>query len=320
MKKLKKTIAILSAAVITATMTVTSVSAENSYKKYYDTTYNNRPVRVVESLEYAGIVVTMPDENAPVAEELGINCEIEEYKAINYGLTQYIDIVGNEWIFEETVEPADNQYVLNTTSIMSEDEAIDFAEKLMIRGLVDKSEVLYEYSTNTGYIINEFKIYFNDNSLIANFDIENYPEIEEYIEGIDAEGTYMAAREEYFEISPSIEDSVYSESGGYIKLYEDVMALNEVMTQKYEEIEKVDPVYMYLYDGAESTNAIYSIQPTWGDATNDDVVDLYDAIEISKHLIKSNNLDEDTLLLADINRDGKTDLYDVIDIAKTLMS
>lgn len=65
-------------------------------------------------------------------------------------------------------------------------------------------------------------------------------------------------------------------------------------------------------------NAVCSAKPVWGDATNDYVINLYDAIEISKYIMNISDIDEDTVLLADINRDGKTNLYDAIAIAETL--
>ena len=56
-----------------------------------------------------------------------------------------------------------------------------------------------------------------------------------------------------------------------------------------------------------------------GDISKNDLIDLYDAIEISKYIMNITDIDEDTILLADINRDGVTDLYDAIEIAKTLL-
>jgi hypothetical protein len=119
------------------------------------------------------------------------------------------------------------------------------------------------------------------------------------------------------------EDSSYyynPEKGTYdsMGLYNDVKSLNEAMTSKYDEIEKVDLNYQIPYSSGETTNAVCSAKPVWGDATNDDVINLYDAIEISKYIMNISYIDEDTVLLADINRDGKTDIYDAIAIAETL--
>ena len=90
------------------------------------------------------------------------------------------------------------------------------------------------------------------------------------------------------------------------------------MISTSDEIENVDIWFGYLYSD-NATDAVYSIQPKWGDATNDDKVDLYDAIEIAKYIMDISEFDEDTKLLADINRDGVTDLYDAIEIARIIM-
>lgn len=103
-----------------------------------------------------------------------------------------------------------------------------------------------------------------------------------------------------------------------VKIYNDVNELNDVLTAKYDEIEEVELWFTFPVADTVS-NVVYSIEPTWGDATNDDVIDLYDAIEISKYIMNISDIDEDTVLLADINRDGRTDLYDAIEVAKCIM-
>ncbi len=56
------------------------------------------------------------------------------------------------------------------------------------------------------------------------------------------------------------------------------------------------------------------------DTTNDDKVDLYDAIEIAKYIMDISDFDEDTKLLADMQIGyGVTDLYDAIEIARIIM-
>ena len=56
-----------------------------------------------------------------------------------------------------------------------------------------------------------------------------------------------------------------------------------------------------------------------GDITRDGVVDLYDAIEISKYLIHMVDIDEEQKVVGDINDDGVVDLYDAIEIARSLL-
>lgn len=57
----------------------------------------------------------------------------------------------------------------------------------------------------------------------------------------------------------------------------------------------------------------------YGDVNFDSVINIYDAIAVSRYLMNPDTLNETELYAADFNRDGQKDLYDVIDIAKTLM-
>ena len=57
--------------------------------------------------------------------------------------------------------------------------------------------------------------------------------------------------------------------------YNDIVALKNILISTYDEIENVDIWFGYLYSD-NATDAVFSIQPKWGDATNDDKVDLYD--------------------------------------------
>lgn len=57
----------------------------------------------------------------------------------------------------------------------------------------------------------------------------------------------------------------------------------------------------------------------YGDVNFDSVINIYDAIAVSRYLMSPDTLNETELYAADFNRDGQKDLYDVIDIAKTLM-
>lgn len=79
-------------------------------------------------------------------------------------------------------------------------------------------------------------------------------------------------------------------------------------------IEKNENGAELLSESAEE----YEVTP-YGDVNFDSVVDLYDAISISRYIMNPDSLNEIELYSADFNRDGKKDLYDVIDIAKTLM-
>lgn len=141
MKKFTKCLAALSSVVMALSAGIMQVSAFLD-GNCYDTIETSPsgfeyPVRTYENVVYNGIVVTMSDSTAPTSEDLGIDCSVETYDSVSYGC-----IIGDVedwtagWLVDKSVESEDNQYYLDCTDVMSEDEAVDFAEKLMIRGKV----------------------------------------------------------------------------------------------------------------------------------------------------------------------------------------
>lgn len=321
MKKIKAILTAISMIVVSVS-TVISASAENSYIKYYDTTYAYEngtisPRRVCEKLTYDGIVVTMPDESEPTSEKMGVDCIIRKYEAYNYGLINKIDEVSDGWCFEESVAPTENQYKIYTSEIMTEEEAIKFSEKLMIQGVVEKAEVAYIYQKSYGTLNHHFLISFNDKEKMQAFELELYPEIRETLKYNDYK---YGLADDHIWINCDVNNSNYIGDTGIneMDIFNDIAILNSKLTEKYNEINSIDIQYVYEYSDGYN-NAVYSVVPTWGDATNDDIINLYDAIEISKHIMGIGELDEDTILLADINRDGATNLYDAVEIAKILM-
>ena len=328
MKKFAKYLAVLSSAVMTLSSGIMQASAEFE-NKTYDTvyTYENgyeAPIRVCERVEYNGIVIKMPNDTEPTAEELGINCIIKKYDAVNYGRISDFAGESSGWMYEQTVEPEENQYQLYVTEIINEDEAIEFAKKLVIRGIAEKADVLYNHYISNGTISrdalhrNRIYVNFKNEEAAANFSFDKYPEIQEILKYTEYDSEVTDSKN--VTVYGLLDTSVYqTENLSTMEIYNDVKTLNDVLTNKYAEVENVDLGFMYDLTSNES-NAVYSVEPAWGDATNDDKIDLHDAIEIAKYIMGSSDLDEDTVLLADINRDGKTDIYDVIEIAKTLLS
>lgn len=57
-----------------------------------------------------------------------------------------------------------------------------------------------------------------------------------------------------------------------------------------------------------------------GDVNFDEVINLYDVIEITKYMMDSSYFGDDQIAAADYNADGKVNLYDAIDIAKMIMN
>ncbi len=332
MKKLRKIAAVLSAAIMSISILSLQVSAYFDDLVYdtieTDSTGKKIPIRTWERVAFDGIVVTMSDSTAPTAEELGIDCPVSKYDAASCGSMLDSSDVG--WTISKSVEPEENQYFLDSTDIMSEEEAISFAKKLMVRGKVKKAEVLYNYCISTGQIYgngedNAIIFEFNNKEAAENFSIDKYPEIKETLQFADYkfqinQNLFDGSQETYkVVVYGSYIDTPYnSDKLDALQIYNDVNKY-DVMTAKYEELEKADLWFLFPVSDIAS-NVVYSVNPTWGDATNDDVIDLYDVIEISKYILDISDMNDDAILLADINHDGKTDLYDAIEIAKITLS
>ena len=56
-----------------------------------------------------------------------------------------------------------------------------------------------------------------------------------------------------------------------------------------------------------------------GDISGNNMIDLYDAIEICKYIMGMRDFTEEELIIADYDYSGKVDLYDVIAIASKLL-
>ena len=332
-KKSKILVSVLSAAMMMTSLMMPASAGLEGEKTYYKNVTKDDtvvPVQVHELLTYAGVVVTMPDNTVPTPEKLGVDCNIKEYMAENY--EKLYEKLGDDigWGYEQMTPPDENQYLLNTSQIMSEDEAIDYCKKLVIRGIVKNAEVLYVHQVSNGYIDEvdgkvSIRMTYNKDYDVSGLSINDYPEIKEMLKFSDYEiefshaDTYPQSNPEA-KLTLDIDSSSYNNNGkyDYVSILNDVQALEKVMLEKYDELSAFYLEFYHEYSCDES-DAVYFIEPTWGDATNDDKIDLYDAIEISKYIMGSSDLDEDTVLLADVNRDGKTDIYDVIEIAKMMI-
>ena len=329
MKKAKKLLALISSAVMIASIGAMSVSAgisgENTYIKYiYNYNDNigcNIPIEIKDNLYYKGIVITMPEGIVPTPDLIEMECDISEYsEGIN--TIGMVDVESGKpgWIIEDTAKTRDNCYFLDVKELLNEDEAIDFAEKLVIKGISIKAEVLYEHHSSIGHIHwfdEQFVLTINLKKVTdaESFNVSNYQELANYDfvinDAVQSEGSSTVRA--YCGLN--FDDY----NNNFIEFYEDVQKLREDLKENHDEIEDISLSFMHLASDQQQNFAGYQIIPIWGDATNDDKVDLYDAIEIAKYIMDIFEFDEDVKLLADINRDGVTDLYDAIEIARIIM-
>ena len=164
MKKAKKLLALISSVVMIASIGAMSVSAgmtESIIVQEYgvvSTMHKNYPVKQTVRTEYKGIIVTMPNGEAPTAEELDIeNAEISAY-------TSNIGFVGLGGSFANgiymggsitTPVGSDCTYLINGEDL-TEEKAVELIKLWKIREVVETAEMFYEThmengTLNTGY-------------------------------------------------------------------------------------------------------------------------------------------------------------------------
>lgn len=343
MKKFKKLLALISSVAMIASIGVMSVSAgttETIFVQEYGVVskmHKNYPVKQTVRTDYKGIIVTMPDGEAPTAEELGIeNAEISAF-------TSDIGFVGLGGSYSNgiymggsitTPVGGDCTYLINCEEI-TEEKAVDLIKLWKIRGIVETSEIFYETHINneemfaktdsvdviiscnnpTDNEVREREPIDEDKSL---YGFSEFSESEFQIKSVEI-GNSVYYPTSYISYEVSFEHDKYTDN--LWSLYEELNKIFEKIKMNYAEDEnfnKIDVAWIMPVSD-NMTNGLYNVEPTWGDATNDDKIDLYDVIEIAKYIINISDIDEDTILLADINRDGVTDLYDAIEIAKIIM-
>ena len=344
MKKSKKILAIILSLIMSTIIGMMSVSAGTTETIFMQENgcvsnlHKNYPVKQTVETTYKGILVTMPDNEAPTAEELGIeNCEIIKYSSDE---TTFITL-GGMWqnglhYGGSITKPAgdDLTYFISCES-MTEEDAVELVKKLKIKGVISSGDVFYEtYISNSEmyakYDTISVTIYCN--SQVENPSISHEPTAEDKsLYGFSEISNSFSINSVTIGNSPYYPTSYinYEISFDHDKYTDNIWSLYEELKLIFDEIkennsedenfETVDVEWLAPLSSSEPQNGLYSVEPKWGDATNDDVINLYDAIEISKYIMNISDIDEDTVLLADINRDGKTNLYDAIAIAETLM-
>ncbi len=72
-------------------------------------------------------------------------------------------------------------------------------------------------------------------------------------------------------------------------------------------------------DSAVDIDAAIPETQVRGDISGNGEIDIYDAIEITKYVMKMTDFDNEAMQTADFNGDGTVDLYDAIDIARNLL-
>lgn len=315
MKKIKKLLALISSAVMMASIGIMSVSAGTTEKVIYNIDSNgcSYPIKQTIRTEYKGIIVTMPDSEAPTAEELNIeNVDISSYTSNIAFVGLGGSFINGIYMGGSITTPVGNDctYLINGEDL-TEENAVDLIKLWKIRGIVETAEMFYETHINNGNL----NTGSSENGVTLRLSFKyNDSDGSNLYEDIIAESEFSI----YSLDDTSLELSYDSDKYDLAEAYEMVMELCDKIKEKDKSVIDIHPQWFYLITDNLS-NGLYNVEPTWGDATNDDKIDLYDAIEIAKYIMNISDINEDTVLLADINRDGVTDLYDAIEIGRIML-
>ncbi len=326
MNKFRKSLAMISSAVIAMSLAMTSVSAGGYSQIVF---YDDYPTLEDINYDYNGILVTMPDGEMPVAEELGLeNCNIVSYNPDTtvFGMeTLYNAKTGRYLGYTKEIPKGSESSYLVYSDDLTEDNAIELVKKLKIRGIVSTAEIKYNVTilragmaiSNKGTESESVNIRINSNLSINNND-NIHTSITESEFVIDSSYEYYNSNTNSYVLSY---DLIYDKekNTNYRMVYESAKELIDSIVAANSDVKSADISFIAPVSSPDINTGLLNVEPLWGDATNDDKIDLYDAIGIAKYMLDNTKLDSDSVLLADFNRDGKTNLYDVIGIAKELL-
>ena len=160
MKKAKKLLALISSAVMIASIGAMSVSAGTTEKIIYNTDSNGHsyPVKQTVRTEYKGIIVTMPDGEAPTAEELDIeNAEISAYTSSIGFVGLGGSYINGIYMGGSITTPvgSDCTYIINGEDL-TEEKAVELIKLWKIRGIVETAEIFYETYMRNGDLLRGF--------------------------------------------------------------------------------------------------------------------------------------------------------------------
>ena len=325
MKKYKKRLSvILSAVIVLSSGMVQAFAAESeseiAWQYEQGRSVNTNSVQItcysdgnIErfSSEFCYVVVNVPDGVNPDIEYFGVDriSYVSKFDKKFMYQTEY----GQE-IYSE-LEPEENEYIIGVTldSLQTlcelEDEVTEIARNLMTEGKITSARVNYMVYKDTFNEIGGITI--NTDGSFIDTQPSDFPELAGYYDTDDEfkitnDGKFLTLSKYYTD--KDILTKIVSVCDSLIENYDGIISVSPI----FPEIPINDSENPDLY----AAKSIYM----WGDISRNNLIDLYDAIEISKYIMNITDIDEDTILLADINRDGVTDLYDAIEIAKTLLS
>ena len=262
--------------------------------------------------EFCYVVVTVPEGVEPSIEYFGVDriSAVSKFDEKFMYKTFY-----NEEIWSE-LEPGENEYLFtiqfpqNSTMNLCEleDEATEIAKNLLAEGKITSAKVNRKIHKYTFDVICGISI--TTDGTVESLNTSDFPELD---------GLYQTSDDmtKWYDNKTFSFDSIYTDKNTIAN----INSVCESLINNFDYIIEASPIVPSLYDLEVPETNFYAAESIymWGDISRNNLIDLYDAIEISKYIMNITDIDEDTILLADINRDGVTDLYDAIEIAKALL-
>lgn len=279
------------------------------------TVYKDGAVKNITQKQYT-LGIKTADGTAPTAEELGLPEGMEI--ADNYG-----------WYM------ADDESYDCFITVRSEDEIAELckmSDDWIANGIIEEASVkiLYCYGCLSDYTIS-VKL----KNVDKDFDPNSVSGLEDvtFEQKSSSDNLYFSYR------LPGIKFLEFSEIPDILKADERVesvdssFAICEVVHTEFNEISTAEYLESYyIADEPAIPGDISTSEPiddvispavpkaqVRGDISGNGEIDIYDAIEIAKYVMKMTDFDNEAMQTADFNGDGTVDLYDAIDIAKTLL-
>lgn len=258
---------------------------------------------IVYSLKnYEGIAVIVPEDTLISSESIGLDCPVtlcNDAFAMKC-IKTFCEKNSDEPLSDDVLENS-KLYFIDCDETISEVRA----DKLCME-MVSEGAAVYAATVN---ITPQEYAYLNKLEEKVRFSVTLSPDTEDISSELS----------EYL-ISIGCENGTIEDN--YVDIPADDLTIiksEEIcdILESFDEIETAD--YSKFYTESLSLLVSFGTSLLYGDATGDNLVNLYDAIEIAKYIMNISDADEDTVLLADINRDGVTNLYDAVEIAKSVL-
>ena len=242
----------------------------------------------------AGIIVVFPDEAVTDVSVFGLDSEV--FSICKYDKQMVVE--GSYWNSKVDYIPDenDNTYYIYSSSQLTFDAAYEVATLVLKSGMISKAYVVNRNMECAGMC---FGIILQSDSIsesAEDFDCSVYPEISDII--LKQESRHDGLT---LELDLSMDE---------------IPEMCRLLEDTYDELTVYPRVE--LVDSGESTYSL-KIVKIHGDISGNNSIDLYDAIEISKYIMKMIDFDDYAYKIADYDDNGKVDLYDAVEIAKSLM-